>query len=798
MQSGTNVRAKVAPTGLFTQECYDKYYGCMDQFCIVDNAAGGSCACSDENEKFLKQLADIETQKANAENIRTIEVERIQAGGREDIIFGGMRNYDAAGNIIKSTSVTAAEDKAKKRADLMALFETPYEEEFSEDIIDSIATKKGAALYNSANTLCRGQLPDSCTKEMSFLTQMYSTQIKSDCKTFENFVTKEKAAADLELAEANAAVRGALDASFKAANQYDLGQCMVKFRECMQGNDACGADWSKCVSSIASENMQNLTAKSTAKTKVAHVSVYDITDSTLEMLDAKRTICENVLNSCVVVRDMVYPAFLREAAPTIKVAEQTAESKMRQGCLTTVSECVLNSCKVDIEGKGVATMDACLAYPNMARSFCKVEIDRCERMEPNIWTYVTDKLAAQRVDACTAEVKECFTSPDRCGTDFTNCIGMDYRYIREICPLDKLVVCRKNNPKFAMSDLDTMLTGLYLNIDNSLADACQAAVDRKMAEVCGGTTNCDTMFAKDDVIGTNSLRAQKDGNVYRVTGMISFGSVKMGDETGKITERVNNKVVKLGPGEIGVQDYLEQVRNRNAGVANFDGIMSSISEELNHIAGSINRTIKMIEQDQEIQYCINGRDMSQITGKAKSTTARYPNILNSVKVQIAASALRKANDNYNAKFTAAVADATKDASADLAQYMCQKIAEGSSVAGLGNVSLDTPLTPPYAISYDVGAGLTLADLTRGGAGVLKAGGVKFSNTGYLGGGKLEGGGMTKETTAIFNRADRNCHVCTTTMTEDCKTTGSSSWFHNSRNTSCETKVSEPKCEDIKM
>ena len=43
---GTTVRTKVEATGLYDQACYDAYFGCMDQFCITDNASGGACNCS--------------------------------------------------------------------------------------------------------------------------------------------------------------------------------------------------------------------------------------------------------------------------------------------------------------------------------------------------------------------------------------------------------------------------------------------------------------------------------------------------------------------------------------------------------------------------------------------------------------------------------------------------------------------------------------------------------------------------------------------------------------------------------
>jgi hypothetical protein len=615
------------------------------------------------------------------------------------------------------------------------------------------------------------------------------------------------------LADARAAVRGALRNSLNAANEYDLGTCMVNFKKCMQTEDSCGKDWFNCVSTIASENMQNQKSVSTAGTKVQTVVKYDIADSTMEILESKRNICENVLNKCVAVRDMVWPAFLREAAPTIKIAELNAESKIRQSCLTDISACIQKACKDDIVGKGVDTMDSCLSRPDMVRSFCKIQVDTCERMEPLIWGYVKDKLAAMRVDVCTAEVKECFTSEDRCGGDFSKCIGMDYNYIHDICPIDKLVVCKANNPKFSMADLDSMLMGLYLNIDNSALDTCQEKVDLKMAELCGSTTDCNK-FASDDTIGTGALRAQKDGNIYRVTGMISFGSIKMGNAVGTTIDTVNDKKVTLKPGEISVAGYLEQIRARNSSVANAEGIISSIEEELNNIAGTINRTIEMIEQDPEIQYCVSGRDLSQINGKGKgignTTTARFPNLLNQVKMQIAIAALRQATNNYNQKFNLEVAKATKDASADLAQYMCQRLAATNGELAGASTEVDTPLAPPYAISYDVGLGLNASKLLEGGHSSNESGGMSgdFSTSGVdlasLSSGskkhKFEAGGATREVWSIFSRETRNCHFCTSTVTQSCSTKKKSGFLGIGASNSMECKTNPPveSCEDIPM
>ena len=801
IQLGTTVRTKVEATGLYDQACYDAYFGCMDQFCITDNASGGACTCSDDITEYDNELAEIQDILNEANRLRTEEVERVKAGADADIIFTGERRYDADGNILAEGELTAEEQKEQRRADLLALFNTNSIYEDDEDVFDgsvaSMADMTGAELYRAADNLCYAQVPDSCADDIEFLRQLYSRQITSDCLGYKNSLTQQRAEAETDLAAAQSEVRVALQESFESANKYDLGQCMVEFKKCMQTEDACGEDWENCVATIASENMQNNEATSTAGTTVDTVDTYDITASTMEILSAKRPICENVLDQCVAVRDQVWPNFLRESAPTIKVAESIVESKFRQSCLGDISDCIQTACRDDIAGKGVATMDACLARPDMARSFCKVEIDPCERMEPQIWDYVKDKLAAMRVDACTQEVKDCFTADTRCGENFQNCIGMDYEYIHNICPIDSLVVCKQNNPNFSMDDLDDMLMGLYLNIDNAMMEQCQNLVDTRMAEVCGSTTDCNR-FASDDTIGTGSLRSQKDGTVYRVTGMISFGSIKMGNADGETTIDSDGDEIKLDPGEIAVEEYLAKIRETNANVENADGIISAIEEELNNIAGTINRTIEMIEQDPEIQYCVNGRRLDQITGDVgASTTGRFPNLLNQVKMQIAVAALRQAQDNYNAKLNTEIAEATKNASTDLAQYMCQKIAENGGAGG-GDINASTPLTPPYAISYDVGSGLTTEDLAKGGAGVLQTDGVTFTNKGYLGGSSLSGGGMTRQVTAIFSRDTRTCHICTTTITQDCKTTGSSSWFHNSRNTECTTNASEPVCEDIVM
>ncbi|MBO7508743.1 MAG: hypothetical protein J6T57_00480 [Alphaproteobacteria bacterium] len=787
IQDGTTVRAKVAPKGLYSQECYDEYYGCMDQFCISDNANGGSCLCSNDNEKYEKELDEINKMLNDAEQIRTVEVEKVKLGANADIVFGSGREYDEKGNVVSLDAKKGKDTKKSKREDLLKIFETKFDDEDEEDD-DGIMNKKGAALFTAADATCTAQVDDSCSKDLKLLRQTYQRQIDSDCRGFANSIAKQKSAARAAMNSAETDVRTALKESFDSANKYNQGECMVEFKKCMLGADACGADWVNCVSTIASENMQNSTAAASyAGTKVKTTVSYGITASVMERMESKRNICERVLDQCMAVRNNVWDAFLREVAPTLKLAELNAESNMRQSCLNDITTCLHKACKDDIAGKGVATMDSCLSRPDMARSFCKVQIEPCERMAgADLWDYVKDKLLAMRVDSCTAEVKECFLDENRCGPDFMNCIGMDYDFIKGLCPLDKLVACKsysKNGESFSMDDLDDIISGLYLNIDNKALENCQQLVEKKMIEVCGSTTDCNR-FASDDTIGTGSLRSVKDKNVYRITGMISFGVLPV-ESDGKDV------------GKVKIDEYMDNARKTAQNVPNGDDILASIESELKNVANNINRVIDMIASDEKIQYCVTGRNLEQITGKGDKTKARFPNLLNQIKMQIAIAALRQAQNNYQAKYNEYLTKATKDASADIAQYMCQMlpVTGGAPVGGAQDETVD--LAPPYSISYEVGAGLNNKMLAQGGKSEKTSETTKISMAKNR---KIELPGGSREMWATFNRETRICRLCSSTIIRDCASTYKNGFWGLGRKSEVNCTESEPieKCDDIEM
>ncbi|MDR0803565.1 MAG: hypothetical protein LBO08_00540 [Rickettsiales bacterium] len=766
--AGISIKSRVGATNLYAQECHDQYFGCMNEFCLGAEDYEGACVCSDDYEKHNGEFEKITATLKQAENLETIEVEKIKLGANADIVMGdGTRQYDAKGNVIGVDKKTTSRRSTR---DILAGLKTSY------SASDDIGDKQGGELFIAADDLCLNKMDESCDGDMKILKQLYSTQIRNDCNGMAAYVAGKKTDAELALADANSAVRDARNERLKNDNALDRGQCMIAFKKCMKGGDVCGPDWDRCTGSIAEENMQNKKRTgSVASNKVKHTAIFNITDSVQEMLDSKRYICEGELNKCMAVRDLVYDDFLREVAPELKLAERNSESKRRMSCLTSISDCIHTACKDDIEGKGVETMDSCLSRPEMARSFCKYEVESCERMEKDIWGYVKDKLAAMRVDRCTEEVRECFTDDGRCGKDFGNCIGLDYDEMHKMCPLDKLIVCKQGRADFSMNDIDSLLMGFYLNVDNSALEKCQKVVDDKMVEICGSTTECNK-FAADDNLGSNSVVYRKNGDKHVLSGMISYGMIKVGNGFGVVKD--DDK--KLAAGEIGVADYIREMKSRTARSSSTDlhAVQESIQSELNNVAGTINRTIELMSADPEVQFCISGRDMTHINGGGM-TQGRFPHLMDQMKMVVAESALRQATNNYNKKFQEELAKATSESSIDLANAVCNRLPHSDTAnTGINGIGGDT-LVAPYSIILELGGVSDKAIAGEAGQHV-----------------KSEFQQSTREMWSNFDRATRTCHVCTsTTVCTEKKKNGLFGLF-GSRTTEC----SEPteKCEDLHM
>ena len=173
-----------------------------------------------------------------------------------------------------------------------------------------------------------------------------------------------------------------------------------------------------------------------------------------------------------------------------------------------------------------------------------------------------------------------------------------------------------------------------------------------------------------------------------------------------------------------------------------------------------------MESDPVISACIHGRNLEQITGKKGMTKARYPNLLNRVKGMISMNVLRKAQDNYNAKLEKMITDATKEASLEIAQYMCNKIAQnGGSSLSNGKYQKES-LAEAYSIVYEVGNGMKLEDI----AGRREKNNYPLASSKEIFPGMYvkKNGHIEEETTSTFDRDSRVCEICTRTIIEHCE------------------------------
>ena len=421
VNTGTKVAAAAQNT-VVDEECWNKFSGCMDSFCMMDNANGGRCLCSNKNSELDAILEEIQKLDNKSYQMATVGVERIEMGEDVDAVIAKTEA------ITKGLSGDTPDKKSRRALDLTQWNATSIDFEAEDDIFatgaDDFSKKTGDALLLASYGLCTAQIPE-CGSQFSMMDLMYKQRVRSDCTAYENSLKQQRTQSSQKLASAEAAMREAALEQHRSANKYDLGQCTLQFKQCMQTTAGCGEDFAGCVTyDYTSAKMGNKSVKP-KKIKGATTTI-EIAASTYDVLDAKKPMCMGVTKECVNVRDQVWDTFLREAAPELKSAELIAESNVRTSCTKNISECFQKACKDNIDPNDPeGSYDMCLTRPDTLRSLCKVQIDPCEAAEPKIMDYVRARLASMRVDSCTKEFKQCLQSEDRCGEDYTQCIGLD-------------------------------------------------------------------------------------------------------------------------------------------------------------------------------------------------------------------------------------------------------------------------------------------------------------------------------------------------------------------------------------
>lgn len=679
MQKAINTGTKVATATENTavpQECQDNFYGCMDAFCMLDNASGGRCQCSDKIAEYDKVLEDILRLDEQSYVMATEGVERIKMGDAESKIIARAK---AAGD-----KVVADKESKDNKANLarkldMSVFDNNifvdtddiFDDGKSDGDISTFADKKGDELYKAAGKMCVAQIPANCKSYGSMLQLVYAQRIKSDCMAYENSLKAQKSQSQQKLQTAQKALRDAALEEYKEQNRYGtVGECAVAFAQCMQTTAECGEDYTGCVTLAAKENVKNNNQGTVAKQQKIKGTVKgaDITlaATTMEQLLAKKPICERITKQCVNANknDAVWNTFLRNAAPALKSAEEIAEQKLRMECIPTITKCFQTACKSNF-GEG-DSYDMCLSNPATYKSLCKVQLEPCLEAtggsyttptDSSLWNGVIAALGAMKVDACTKEVRDCLTSDNACGADYSACIGMSADAIMGLCPEDKLTACKTANDSGSYDSDNVMeyvykvAQGIALQIDSNMQLACENALDSAMEKYCGDKQSCPNISLLSSMI-TNQMRAQvctEDGkechdspSVFKVADLLK-GDILVkvrGPEMSQIAYNDGNP----GKDVFKLRDE-DDIKNKD--------IASLTNQTVDMLNTAWNSKIAQIESDPKVKACMTGRDYDKfgssglMTRELRLTKARYPNLTQSARMNIADDLVKRFSSDYS-------------------------------------------------------------------------------------------------------------------------------------------------------
>ncbi len=660
---GTGTTVAAANENVVVSEaCRQKYYGCMDSFCMLDNDSGGRCICSDKNAEYDDILAQIEALDLQSYQMATYGVERIEMGDAADVAIAN------ANAVAQSIMNDTSKEEEKKSLDLTSWL-SPVD--FSSDDVfadtgtlqSPIEGKEGDALFSASNQICVQQMPE-CESELSMLQLMYAQQIRSDCTAYENSLKQQKNASAQKLYAAEQALREAALEQYQTANKYDLGQCTVEFKNCMVTTGGCGDDFSGCASIAAFDSTSTRGNKKASTYEIqGTVTSIEIQASTYDILLSKKPLCESVTKQCQLVADQVWDTFLKEVAPQVKSAELIAENNARQNCIGNISSCFQQACKDTMDPNDPdGSYDLCLTRPETMLNLCQVPLNACgistasaeDAQESDIWDFVVARLAAMRVDSCTQSVKQLLQSEDRCGSDYTQCIGLDLEAIQDLIPQESLVACQENGQQKSMEDINNIIQGILLNLDNSLMTACQDAVINKMTEVCGDASGCEAAFSEDKEFGTDGMAINMDqADELHIIGLLDFGA---------LGNSLSSSAMDVSGEKATMLDVVNGWTPESYSPENASKYLSASRLNAQNIVNKIRAVVNMVANDEQVKTCTQGRDMSQIRGTSRNvvnrTEARYPNLLDSYIQVIVDSGLSVAKANYDTEKTQLLKEAT--------------------------------------------------------------------------------------------------------------------------------------------
>ena len=457
--SGNN--NNVVPETVTQQTCREAYRACMDEFCLLSDGEGERCACSSNIEKSKTLIKEIQDIQAAADKLYTEGVEREQLGAKVSLVFGeseSAKRASRASGLSFSEWIKFDEEDGELAAD--------------EDIGDN--------LYAMASDYCADVL-NACGSKAEMEETLYARQIVADCKTFDAYLAEQKANAESNKRTAEAAVRKARLEMLDTTNKYNRGECLLAYKSCIADKGGCGTNFENCLDA--------------------------------DLLSRRANACENVLNQCMAVRNLVLEDWDVEAQSILVDAAQYADRYARQTCLARIQDCLEIGCSTE-------TNSACLTDVNVAAGICPV-IDECEQMIPGIKTSVNSKLGYLRTQFCQNDVDKCLRN--KCGEDFSapECVGKKTADIVAMCPQSMFPSCKNEN------QFDIIVQAVLLQMDYQLMQGCVNYFGEELGRVCGTDMSC---LPNDTVIEALTVLPESEEEIKALRQTIQDNASKAVDE----------------------------------------------------------------------------------------------------------------------------------------------------------------------------------------------------------------------------------------------------------------------------
>ena len=364
-------------------ECRTEYRDCMDEFCLLDEAEGGRCSCSNNIKQSKSLIQEIQSIQSEAENLYTEGVEREKLGAKARFVKFG------------------ESEKAKKSSrasgiDLVAWINGTASQSLDAD--DDI----GDNLYDMAAESCEFILSQCDAKRAELEERLYQREIKRDCTAFSSYLANQKNAAESNKRTAQAAVRSATLDMLSTTNKYNRGECLLAYRACIADKGGCGVQFENCLDA--------------------------------KLLERRANACDNVLDQCLAVKSFVLNDWAEESKMILADAAVYSDKNMRLTCLAQIQSCLEEGCST-------STNSACLTNVNVAAGVCPI-ITECEAKIPGIRSAINDKLAELRTRFCQNDVDKCLQ--DKCGVNYSapQCLGKNTSEIVALCPQDMFASCK--------------------------------------------------------------------------------------------------------------------------------------------------------------------------------------------------------------------------------------------------------------------------------------------------------------------------------------------------------------------